>query len=76
MIEIKGLLEEADRLRKAQEVKIAEVLKDISKIPDEKVREYLLNSVTLARKGELNVDGFLKTANKLIADANGDTNKQ
>jgi hypothetical protein len=73
--DILKLLEQIKVLQKSQEQRLAKMHEDIANISDKSIQEYLKNSIHLAQKGELNLDGFLEKSKIIINDANRDHNK-
>jgi hypothetical protein len=67
--EIKKLLDTANALKKATELNINKALEQIDNIKDENTKEFLKNSLSLAKNGTLNVDGFIEQSKKYIEDA-------
>ena len=66
--DINKLLQNAEEMRKIQEQRITILLKDIDKLPEDK-RKFFQDSLSLAQRGELSLDGFLLQAKKLMQDA-------
>ena len=56
---IGSLLKEAEQLKGILEKRFGQAEKDIAQIEDEDLREYLKNSLSLARENKLDVKSFL-----------------
>ena len=62
--DLKGILKEAEQLKSILEKRFIQVEKDIEKISDEKMKEYLKNSLSLAKNNKLNISEFIQYINQ------------
>lgn len=63
------MLRQFSQLKTRMDANINQALLQIDSLEDGKVKEFLKNSVSLAKKGELNVEQFSKDAEKIIKNA-------
>lgn len=64
------MLKQFSQLKTKMDANINQALLQIDSLEDGKVKEFLKNSVSLAKNGTLNVEQFSKDAEKIIKNAN------
>jgi hypothetical protein len=61
---MEGLLKQAEEMKKVIEMKNLQIEKDIEKIEDKNTKDFLRQSLYLARKNKLNLSEFIKNVNE------------
>jgi hypothetical protein len=64
--DISKLLKQVQVIKNNQEKNIKHTFSKIDEIKDEKIKDFLKNSVNLAMKGELNAETFLQQSKNII----------
>lgn len=69
---LQSLLKKAEELKNQMQANIVQVEKDIEKISDKKMQDFLKNALNLAKENKITAEQFINQFNK---HANGSDNK-